>query len=130
MAFCENIGLPTMSTIDGGKPDRVVMKAAPISINDKVKMTNPGRSEDDFVFGCQEWLQCSSSSSSQTIKPPKKDPFEGMSSLQRAMMAMKVDDDPNEIELDDADEDYDERSSVDEDGIVVFPPWVLHKFVS
>ena len=47
--FCSNIGLPT----EDGK---VVMKAAPISITDKGeihRMTNPGRMEDEFVFGRQ-----------------------------------------------------------------------------
>ena len=47
--FCSNIGLPT----EDGK---VIMKAAPISITDKGvihRMTNPGRSEDEFVFGRQ-----------------------------------------------------------------------------
>ena len=47
--FCSNIGLPT----EDGK---VIMKAAPISITDKGvihRMTNPGRSEDEFVFGSQ-----------------------------------------------------------------------------
>lgn len=47
--FCSDIGLPT----EDGK---ATMKAAPISITDKgaiKRMTNPGRAEDEFVFGRQ-----------------------------------------------------------------------------
>jgi len=45
--FCSDVGLPV-------EDDKIVMKAAPISIRDKEavkRMTSPGRNEDTFVFG-------------------------------------------------------------------------------
>jgi len=101
------------------------MKAAPISITGEniAKMTNPGRTEYEFVFGSQQWLTCDA--------PKKRDPYEGMSSLQRSMMQMKVNDDPNEIDLDEDMEKEKEmdETRTDEDGVVIFPSSVLCELI-
>lgn len=120
--FCEGIGLPSVSSTDGGRIDRIVMKAAPISIDGENigQMTNPGRDMDEFVFGKQNWL---------LFNPPNpkiRDPFEGMSSLQRAMTKMKVQEDPNEIDIeDDEPEDHVEISRKDENGVLILPLGIL-----
>ena len=129
MEFCQAVGLPTTSSNsqgldqdsdgdgvgDGGsrrRHDRAIMKAAPISIaGDKIaQMTNPGRGEDWFVFGSQDWFTSNSDSDADSDSDSDADseqrnnwdPKEGtMSTLQRAMMKMNVNNDPNEIELDD-----------------------------
>jgi hypothetical protein len=123
MEFCQAVGLPTTSSNsqgldqdsdgvgvgDGGsrrRHDRAIMKAAPISIaGDKIaQMTNPGRGEDWFVFGSQDWFTSNSDSDADADSEQRNnwDPKEGtMSTLQRAMMKMNVNNDPNEIELDD-----------------------------
>ena len=107
-----------MSSTDGGIIDRIVMKAAPISIDaDNIgPMTNPGRDMDEFVFGKQNWLLC------DPPNPEKRDPFEGMSSLQRAMVKMKVQEDPDEIDIED---DGLEISRKDECGVLILPPGIL-----
>ncbi len=172
------------------------MKAAPISITAQEcidKMTNPGRTEDWFIFGSESWyakvvvdatqeatgvgahhhhdddddddLQDGRSSMRDKKKMTKKtkpnaspnknsnatDPMAGMSSLQRAMMKLKVQnhrDDPNEIELDDKDDEHEddngggdgydynninadedgaknEKTVMDEDGVVLFPKQII-----
>ena len=65
---CSDIGLPT----EDGK---VTMKAAPISITDKgaiKRMTNPGRAEDEFVFGRQVLEQFSGVKKSLPAEPSDK----------------------------------------------------------
>ena len=65
---CSDIGLPT----EDGK---VTMKAAPISITDKgaiKRMTNPGRAEDEFVFGRQILEQFSGVKKSLPAEPSDK----------------------------------------------------------
>ena len=111
-----------MTSTDEGRIDRIVMKAAPISIDgDNIgPMTNPGRDMDEFVFGKRNWLLC------DPPDPKKRDPFEGMSSLQRAMVKMKLQEDPNEIDIeDDEPGDHVEISRKDENGVLILPPGIL-----
>lgn len=115
-----------MSSTGGGTIDRIVMKAAPISIDgDNIgPMTNPGREMDEFVFGKHNWLLC------DPTNPKKLDPFEGMSSLQRAMMKMKVQEDPNEIDIEDNEPgDHVEISRKDENGVLILPLGILCKLI-
>lgn len=121
--FGQQIGLPISD--DGGS---VIMKAAPISIdNENTKyITNPGRSMDNFIFGKRSWL------SLESPKPKKKDPYEGMSSLQRAMMQMKIENDPNEIDIDEDDENgegSDMQSRIDQEGVLIFPSKIIVDFL-
>jgi len=90
-------------------------------------ITNPGRSMDQFVFGDREWLSCDA-------LPRKKDPYEGLSSLQRAMLKLKIQEDPNEIDIDDDDDDDDYPNNdvltrKDEDEIIIFPEQVLQRLI-
>jgi len=147
--FCERIGIPTVSSIEEGRIDRVVMKAAPISITGDhiVTMTNPGRSMDEFVFGKPNWMLCNPPGSK------KRDPLKGMSSLQRAMTKMKVRDDPNEIDIeddvleeammkmkvgddpneidieDDEPGDKEEIMRKDEFGVLILPPGIVSNLI-
>lgn len=103
------------------------MKAAPISVKDEYmkSITNPGRSMDQFVFGDREWLSCDALTR-------KKDPYEGLSSLQRAMLKLKIQEDPNEINIDDDDDDHpnnDVLTRKDEDGIIIFPEQILQRLI-
>ena len=140
------------------------MKSAPISITGEniAKMTNPGRSEDGFVLGHTQWLvgnketpQIEDSMNSvgiDTAKSEQNTPKSTMSSLQIAMMKMKVGDksnndpdeieldddddksnnDPDEIELDDDDDDDDspqEFNRLDADGVAIFPSDAMRNLV-
>lgn len=140
------------------------MKSAPISITGEniAKMTNPGRSEDAFVLGHKQWLVENketpqievsiNSAGSDTAKSEQNTPKSTMSSLQIAMMKMKVGDksnndpdeieldddddksnkDPDEIELDDDDDDDDgpqEFHRLDADGVAIFPSDAMRNLV-
>ena len=108
-------------------------------------MTNPCRSEDWFVFGPRGWLTVPTSASVLAQTPTPKRSINaakasrekkniGMTSLQRAMMKMKVDNDPNEIDLDNDDDESrdaidsnseDVYSRMDEDGILILPTKII-----
>ena len=137
--FCQNIGLPINSNDDG---NRVVMKAAPISIDsnrEKVRqLINPGRDEDNFVFSSyyDDWLGEGGKKQSKNIN----DEFEGMSSLQRAMAKARISQNTEKASnnVEDTTKIDDEwiikncdcqTVRVDQDGIKVPPSHVIRKLI-
>jgi hypothetical protein len=102
------------------------MKSSPISLDeDKIfRIANPGRTMDHFIFGDRDWL------SSDQPRTQNKVSYEGMSSLQRAMLKLKIQNDPNEINIDDdCDNQSFEPASKDEDGVIVFQEKVLRSLI-
>lgn len=79
---------------------------------------------DQFVFGENKWISCDACST-------RKDPYEGLSSLQRALLKLKIQEDPNEINIDDDgdDENNDELTRKDEDGVIIFPASIIRSLI-
>lgn len=126
ITFCEDIGLPTTASMNDGKHDCVIMKVAPISIHADVisKMINPGRSEDEFVFGRISWFQTwkslpDSAWDTETDRE-KKEVESKMSSLQNALAKMVLKQDPESTKPD---------IRVDGDGVLIPPPTVIQQLV-
>lgn len=142
--FCKNIGLPTSTNF-------VIMKAAPISIQDGNhdkdeiirQITNPGRDEDDFVFGSllKKWvLNEDTDSKKQTNRAYNES--QKMSSLQRALAKVKIDDQKQQEEGERVGLDNDEAQNkwqfpgfdnllarTDDDGVLIFPSPIFRQLI-
>lgn len=126
ITFCENIGLSTIASIEGGTRDCVVMKIAPISVSEDSisKITNPGRSEDSFVFGrmewYKEWKELPKSAWDTESDREEKESISSMSSLQKALAKMDI-----SVKTEKSKPDI----RVDGDGILIPPASILRGFI-
>lgn len=122
ITFSEDIGLSITASVEGGLRDCVIMKVAPISISeDSVsRITNPGRSEDSFVFGrmewYKEWKELPSSAWDTEFDREKKESIGTMSSLQKALAKMDI-----SVKTEKSNPDI----RVDGDGILIPPASIL-----
>jgi hypothetical protein len=126
ITFCEDIGLSTTASIEGGIRDCVIMKVSPISIaEDSIsKVTNPGRSEDSFVFGTMEWYkewkELPKSAWDTESDREKKESIGTMTSLQMTLLKMDI-----SVKTEKSNPDI----RVDGDGILIPPASILKDII-
>jgi hypothetical protein len=102
------------------------MKIAPISVaEDSIsKITNPGRSEDSFVFGgmewYKEWKELPKSAWDTESDREEKESINAMSSLQKALAKMDI-----SVKTESPKPDI----RVDGDGILIPPASILRGFI-
>ncbi len=141
--FCKNIGLPTSTNF-------VIMKAAPICIQDDNhdkdeiirQITNPGRDEDNFVFGSllKKWI-LNDDTDSKKERNIAYNESQKMSSLQRALAKVKIDD-QNQQEVERKGFENDEAHNkwqltefdnllarTDYDGVLIFPSAIFRQLI-